>query len=33
MGFGPWNPLRANDSSDSKRLNRRVEILISDPES
>lgn len=32
MGFGPHNPLRANDSADSKRMNRRVEIFVSDPE-
>lgn len=32
MGFGSWNPLRPNDSADSKRLNRRVEIFVSDPE-
>jgi chemotaxis protein MotB len=31
MGFGQWNPLKANDSADNKRLNRRVEIFVSDP--
>lgn len=33
MGFGSWNPVRPNDSADSKRMNRRVEIFVSDPES
>ncbi|MEM9802972.1 MAG: OmpA family protein [Planctomycetota bacterium] len=32
MGFGPHEPLRPNDSAESKRLNRRVEIFVSDPE-
>jgi chemotaxis protein MotB len=31
MGFGQWNPLKPNDSADNKRLNRRVEIFVSDP--
>ena len=33
MGFGSWKPVRPNDSADSKRMNRRVEIFVSDPES
>ncbi|MEM9379096.1 MAG: OmpA family protein [Planctomycetota bacterium] len=32
MGFGSWKPLRENDSAESKRLNRRVEIFVSDPD-
>ena len=31
MGFGQWSPLKPNDSADNKRLNRRVEIFVSDP--
>ncbi len=30
MGFGSWKPIRPNDSLDAKRLNRRVEIFVSD---
>jgi chemotaxis protein MotB len=29
-GFGPHEPLRPNDSAENKRLNRRVEIFVSD---
>lgn len=29
-GFGPYDPLHKNDSADNKRLNRRVEIFVSD---
>jgi len=29
-GFGSHDPLRKNDSADNKRLNRRVEIFVSD---
>lgn len=31
MGFGQWSPLKPNDSAENKRLNRRVEIFVSDP--
>ena len=31
MGFGSHKPVRPNDSADSKRMNRRVEIFVSDP--
>jgi len=31
-GYGPHEPVRANDSADNKRLNRRVEIFVADPE-
>ena len=31
MGFGPHKPVRPNDSAESKRMNRRVEIFVSDP--
>lgn len=30
VGFGPYEPLRPNDTADNKRLNRRVEIFVSD---
>jgi flagellar motor protein MotB len=30
MGFGPHDPLKANDSADNKRFNRRVEIFVAD---
>lgn len=30
MGFGPHQPVAANDGPDNKRLNRRVEIFVSD---
>lgn len=33
MGFGQHQPLRPNDSADNKRLNRRVELFVSDPDS
>ncbi len=33
MGFGSWRPVKPNSSAESKRLNRRVEIFVSDPES
>jgi flagellar motor protein MotB len=29
-GFGPHDPVKRNDSSENKRLNRRVEIFVSD---
>ncbi len=29
-GFGPYDPLHKNDSAENKRLNRRVEIFVSD---
>lgn len=32
IGFGPYLPLRPNDSADNKRLNRRVEIYVSKAE-
>ncbi|MCA9000930.1 MAG: OmpA family protein [Planctomycetes bacterium] len=28
MGFGRWDPVSANESAESKRLNRRVEIFV-----
>lgn len=31
-GYGPWEPVAANDSSENKRLNRRVEIFVADAE-
>lgn len=31
MGFGSWRPVKPNNSAESKRLNRRVEIFVSDP--
>ncbi len=31
MGFGQWNPLKDNNNAENKRLNRRVEIFVSDP--
>jgi chemotaxis protein MotB len=30
IGFGPYDPIRKNDTADNKRLNRRVEIFVSD---
>lgn len=30
IGFGQYDPIRKNDSADNKRLNRRVEIFVSD---
>lgn len=30
MGFGQYDPIRPNTSADNKRLNRRVEIFVSD---
>ncbi|MEO1698783.1 MAG: OmpA family protein [Planctomycetota bacterium] len=30
MGFGSWKPIGPNSSADAKRLNRRVEIFVSD---
>ncbi len=30
MGFGPHEPLKANNSASNKRLNRRVEIFVQD---
>ena len=32
MGFGPHEPVVTNDSADNKRMNRRVEIYVSNPE-
>jgi len=29
-GFGQYEPIKPNDSSDNKRLNRRVEIFVAD---
>lgn len=29
-GFGQWDPLHKNDNTENKRLNRRVEIFVSD---
>jgi flagellar motor protein MotB len=29
-GFGPYDPLHKNDTAENKRLNRRVEIFVSD---
>lgn len=29
-GFGPYEPIKPNDNSDNKRLNRRVEIFVAD---
>lgn len=31
MGFGQHQPLKPNDNAENKRLNRRVEIFVSDP--
>jgi len=33
MGFGPHKPIGPNDTADAKRLNRRVEIFVSDRDS
>jgi chemotaxis protein MotB len=33
VGFGPHDPLRKNDTAENKRLNRRVEIFVSDRKS
>ena len=33
VGFGPHDPLKPNNSADNKRLNRRVEIFVSDANS
>jgi flagellar motor protein MotB len=30
VGFGQYDPITKNDTSDNKRLNRRVEIFVSD---
>jgi flagellar motor protein MotB len=30
VGFGQHDPIRPNNSADNKRLNRRVEIFVSD---
>src|SRR5262249_5789392 len=30
MGFGPYDPVKPNSSAENKRLNRRVEIFVSD---
>jgi chemotaxis protein MotB len=30
IGFGPYDPIRKNDTADNKRMNRRVEIFVSD---
>lgn len=30
VGFGQYEPLRPNDNADNKRMNRRVEIFVSD---
>lgn len=32
MGFGPHEPVAPNNSAENKRLNRRVEIFVSNPE-
>lgn len=32
MGFGPHKPVGPNNSAEAKRMNRRVEIFVSDPE-
>jgi chemotaxis protein MotB len=32
MGFGPHEPVAANNTADNKRMNRRVEIYVSNPE-
>lgn len=32
MGFGPYEPLRDNNSAENKRLNRRVEIFVAKAE-
>ena len=30
-GFGPYEPLTTNDTAENRRMNRRVEIFVSDP--
>src|SRR5439155_22788091 len=30
VGYGPYDPIRPNDNAENKRLNRRVEIFVSD---
>jgi len=32
MGFGPHEPMAANNTAENKRMNRRVEIYVSNPE-
>ena len=31
-GYGQWEPVAPNDNADNKRLNRRVEIFVANPE-